>query len=188
MLRLTRLSLRIHSQVFSSSMQPHWNLASSQPAACTGSTKWGEAGFSKGIIVAEPSVLVKAILWVLLHFRFESAVVQYFLPGCMLDKSNSTRSFCRAIHSSFSKAAVVTKRKTKKTIKNVSFSWIEVYRGTDLSHSRHKCRPFVYPAVATSYFSWIRLVWARATPVCSFTVVRSTSRWKPSSHLVIIRR
>merc|ERR1712118_355726 len=71
------------------------------------------------------------ILWGLLHFRFESAVVQYFLPGRMLDTSNSTRVFVPQFIPPF-QIGCSKKRKIKNKLKNVSFSWIEVYRGTDL--------------------------------------------------------
>jgi len=119
-------------------------------------------------------VMCKDDFVVLLHFRFASAVVQYFLPGRMLDTSNSTRASAAQLIPSFQSGCSTQKRKIKSAV----FVDRRLQRDRS-SHCRHKCRPFLYPA-ATTYFSMIRLVWARfATPVCSFTVVRSTSRWNP---------
>jgi hypothetical protein len=48
-----------------------------------------------------------------LHYRFDSAVVQYFLPGRMLDISNITRAFVAQFVLTF-QAAVEAKKKTAR--------------------------------------------------------------------------
>jgi len=111
-----------------SSMRPLLTAASARSGYAQATLKRARLdfarGFCRGTIVRCKDDFVGE-----LHYRFDSAVVQYFLPGRMLDISNITRAFVAQFVLTF-QAAVEAKK--KKLLENVPFSWIEVYRGADL--------------------------------------------------------
>jgi len=107
-----------------------------------------------------------------LHYRFDSAVAQYFFARAHAGHIEHHTSLCRAIHSFFSKR--LQKRKPKKRAVFVDRGLTE---GQIFSLSAQMSA--VPLSRGNELLFLIRLAWARATPVCSFTVVRSTFRRKP---------